>query len=102
MTKPPRGRRRKVRWLLNPPLDFTALATRLVRACAERDLPAIAEVLFYLDPAHVDLFVYIRVPNVHLSIVGNFRTLYRPEDPHAIQREPSIAQIAQLMEEVAR
>ena len=88
--------------LSQPPVDFTELAERLVRASTRRNFAAIAEVLTYLDPAHVDLFVHIRAPNVHLSIVGNFRTLYLPGDPQAIQREPSIAQIAQLMEEVSR
>ena len=77
-----------------PPVNFAELAERLVRASTGRNFAAIWEVLTYLDPAHVDLFVYIRAPNGHLSIVGNFRTLYRPEGPHAIQREPSIAQIA--------
>ena len=88
--------------LSQPPVDFTELAERLVRASTGRNFAAIAEVLTYLDPAHVDLFVYIRAPNVHLSIVGNFRTLYPPEDPHAIQREPSASQIAQVLAEVAR
>ena len=85
-----------------PPLDFTALAKRLVRASAERDFAAITEVLTYLDPAHIDLFVYIRAPHMHLSIVGNFRSLYRPRAPHVAEWEPSIAQIAQVLAEVAR
>ncbi|HZA24552.1 MAG TPA: hypothetical protein VFA32_18465 [Dehalococcoidia bacterium] len=82
--------------------DFTALATRLVSSCAERDFISMAERLLYLDPAHVDVFVYIHTPTAHLSIVGGYRSLYPPEDPHAIQREPSASQIAQVLAEVAR
>jgi hypothetical protein len=86
----------------NPPVDYTALATKLVRACAERDFTAIAEVLTYLDPARVDVFVYIHTPTTHLSLVGSYRSLYLPGDPHAIQREPSVSQIAQVLAEVSR
>ena len=43
----------------NPPVDYTALATKLVSACAERDFISMAEVLAYLDPQRVDVSVYI-------------------------------------------
>jgi hypothetical protein len=85
-----------------PPVDFTAFATKLVRACAERDLFAVAEVLAYLTPERVDVFVYIHTPTAHLSLVGSYRSLYLPEDPHAIQREPSVAQIARVLAGVSR
>jgi hypothetical protein len=61
-----------------------------------------AEVLTYLDPARVDVFVYIHGANAHLSIVGGYRSLYLPEDPHAIQREPSVSQIARVLAGVSR
>jgi hypothetical protein len=35
-----------------PPLDFTALATRLVNSCAEKNFISMAEVLAYLAPSH--------------------------------------------------
>ena len=86
----------------NPPVNYTALAERLIRACAERDFLAVVEVLTYLDPARVDVFVYIHGANAHLIIVGGYRSLYVPEDPQAIQREPSVSRIAQVLAEVGR
>ncbi|HZA22338.1 MAG TPA: hypothetical protein VFA32_07000, partial [Dehalococcoidia bacterium] len=83
-------------------VDFTALATKLVTACTEQDLISIAEVLVYLDLERVDVFVYIHTPSAHLSIVGSYRSLYLPEDPHAIQREPGMEQIARVLAEVGR
>jgi hypothetical protein len=85
-----------------PPVNFTELATKLVRACAEQDLLAMAEVLEHLDPERVDVFVYIHTPSAHLSLVGSYQGLYLPKDPYAIQRWPSISQIAPILEEVAR
>ena len=85
-----------------PQLDFNILAEKLVNAAAKRDFVSLAEVLTYLDPARVDVFVYLHGANAHLSIIGRVRSLYLPEEPHVIQQEPSIDQIAQLMEEVAR
>ena len=86
----------------NPPVDYNQLATELVRTCAERDVHAMAEVLEYLNPERVDVFVYIHTPAAHLSLVGSYRGLYLPEDPYGAQREPSISQVAQILEEVAR
>jgi hypothetical protein len=68
----------------DPPVNFTALATELVRACAERDIFAVAEVLVYLDSERVDVFVYIHTPSAHLSLVGSYRGLCLPEDPYGI------------------
>ena len=85
-----------------PPSDFTELATELIRASAEKDFPAVAEVLVYPDPERVDVFVYIHTPAAHLSLVGSYRGLYLPDDPYGAQREPSVSQIAQILEEVAR
>jgi hypothetical protein len=62
----------------------------------------VAEVLAYLDPQRVDVFVYIDTLSAHLSLVGAYRGLYLPEDRYGTQREPSVSQIAQILEEVAR
>ena len=62
----------------NPPVDYTALATKLVRTSAERDFVAMAEVLTYLDPPRVDVFVYLHEGNAHLSLVGSYRSLLKP------------------------
>ena len=86
----------------SPPADYNQLATELVRACAERDVHALAEVLEYLDPERVDIFVYIHTQTAHLRLMGNYRGLYRPAAPSGVQREPSMSQVAQVLEEVAR
>jgi hypothetical protein len=81
---------------------MTQLAERLVRAASRRNFTVVAEVLAYLDPERVDVFVYIRSPNAHLSIIGSYRNLYVPRDSSAIPEPPTIAQIAQVLEEVAK
>ena len=75
----------------NPPVDFTELAELLVRAAARRNYPVVGEVLGYLDPDRVDIFVYIHGANAHMSIIGAYRNLYLPSAPRAIQPEPGIA-----------
>jgi hypothetical protein len=83
------------------PLDFTALAQELVRACAEKDFPALAEVLASLDPSRVDVMVMIHRASTHLTIRGTYRSLSLPQAPQAIPGPPSIAQIAQVLAEVS-
>jgi hypothetical protein len=85
-----------------PQVDFTALVTRLVIACAEQDVHVIAEVLEYLDPEPVDVFIYVHTPAAHLSLVGTYRGLYLPYEPYAVQAEPTVAQVAQILKEVAK
>jgi hypothetical protein len=85
-----------------PPVDFTALATRLVIACAEQDVHTIAKVLEHLDPEPVDVFGYVHTPAAHLSPVGSYRGLYLPDDPYGVQQEPTISQVAAILEEVAK
>ena len=86
----------------NSPIDFTALASRLVASCAERDFPAIAEVLTYLDPQRVDVAVFIRGNNAHLNFVGAFRSISFPRFPELIVDPPGIDRIAQVLAEVVR
>ena len=85
-----------------PPVGYTALAEKIVSACTERDFITMAEVLTYLDPARIDVSVYIHTPTAHLSLVGSYRSLYLPGDPHTIQREPSVSQIVRVLTEVSR
>jgi hypothetical protein len=61
-----------------PPLDFTALATKLVDSCAEKNFIAMSEVLGQLDPGRVDVAVFIRGTNAHLNFVGAFRSISSP------------------------
>jgi hypothetical protein len=56
-----------------PPLDFTALATRLVNSCAEKNFIAVAEVLEQLVPDRVDMAVF----------VNSRPAEYRPDRPGA-------------------
>ena len=85
-----------------PPVDFTEQAERLVRACAEKDFPAMAEVLERLDPDRVDVAVFIRGTNAHLNFVGAFRSISFPRFPQVIAPPPNIDRIAQILEEVIR
>jgi hypothetical protein len=86
----------------NPPPDYITLAAELVRACAQRDYPAMAEVLKLLDPPRVDVAVFIRGNNVHLNFVGAFRSISFPGFPQIIAAPPGIERIAQVLEEVIR
>jgi hypothetical protein len=85
-----------------PPLDFTALATRLVNSCAEKNFISMAEVLEHLDPDRVDVAVFTRGTNAHLNFVGAFRSISFPRFPQLIASPPDIARIAQVLAEVAR
>ena len=85
-----------------PPLDLNELATELVRASAEKDFLAVAEVLTYLDPERVDVAVFIRGNNAHLNFVGSFRSIASPRFPEIIAAPPSISRIARVLAEVAR
>jgi hypothetical protein len=82
-----------------PPLDFTALAKRLVNSSAEKNYIALAEVLDQLDPDRVDVAVFIRGVNAHLHFVGAFRSISFPRFPQLIVDPPSIVRIAQVLEE---
>ncbi|HZA25669.1 MAG TPA: hypothetical protein VFA32_24250 [Dehalococcoidia bacterium] len=84
------------------PPDYTGLAQELVRASAEKDFPALAGVLAPLDPTRVDVMVMIHSPTTHLTIMGAYRSLSLPRDPQAIPGQPTIAEIAWVLEEVAR
>jgi hypothetical protein len=85
-----------------PPLDFTALATRFVNSCAEKNFISMAEVLEHLDPDCVDVAVFIRGANAHLNFVRAFHSISFPGFPQVIDAPPDIARIAQMLEEVAR
>jgi hypothetical protein len=90
-----------------PPLDFTALATRLVNSSAEKNFISLAEVLEQLDPDRVDVAVFVRGDNAHLNFVGAFRSISFPRFPQIIAPQiiappPDIARIAQVLAEVAR
>jgi hypothetical protein len=85
-----------------PPVDFTALAKRLVNSSAEKNFISLAEVLEQLDPDRVDVAVFIRGVNAHLNFVGAFRSISFPRFPKLIVDPPDIARIAQVLAEVAR
>jgi hypothetical protein len=78
------------------------LATELIRASAEKDLLALAEILTYLDPTRIDVVVFIRGNHVHLNFVGAFRSIVFPRFPHLIAPPPRLERIAQVLEEVIR
>ena len=84
-----------------PPSDFTELATELIRASAEKDFLALAEILTYLDPQRVDVAVFIRGNNTHINFVGAFRSISFPRFPQVIAAPPDIARIAQVLAEGA-
>jgi hypothetical protein len=81
------------------PLDFTALATKLVRSSAEENYIAMAEVLEQLDPDRIDVAVFIRGVNAHLNFVGAFRSISFPRFPELLSSAPSVERIAQVLEE---
>jgi hypothetical protein len=85
-----------------PPLDFTALATRLVNSSAEKNFISLAEVLELLEPDRVDVAVFIRGVNAHLNFVGAFWSISFPRFPQLIVDPPNIARIAQVLAEAAR
>jgi hypothetical protein len=84
------------------PLDFTALAERLVNSSAEENYIAMAEVLEQLDPDRIDVAVFIRGVNAHLNFVGAFRSISFPRFSEIIASPPNIARIAQVLAEAAR
>jgi hypothetical protein len=62
----------------NPPPDYIILAAELIRSCAQRDYPALAEVLKRIAPDRVDVAVFIRGNNAHINFVGAFRSISFP------------------------
>jgi hypothetical protein len=86
----------------NPPLDYTELAQLLVRSASRKNFPALGEILAQLDPTRVDVMVMIHSASTHLTILGDYRAVALPGDPGAILGPPTIAQIAQVLEDVAR
>jgi hypothetical protein len=85
-----------------PPSDFNELATELIRASAEKDFLALAEILTYLDPTRIDVVVFIRGNNAHINFVGAFRSISFPRFPQVIAPPPSIERIGQVLAEVIR
>jgi hypothetical protein len=61
-----------------------------------------AEVLKRIAPHRVDVALFIRGNNAHLSFVGAFRSISFPRFPQLIASPPDIARIAQVLAEVAR
>jgi hypothetical protein len=74
----------------------------LIRSCAQRDYPALAEVFKSIAPDRVDVALFIRGNNAHLSFVGAFRSISFPRFPGIIAAPPDIARIARVLAEVAR
>jgi hypothetical protein len=78
------------------------LATELIRASAEKDFLALAEILTYLDPTRIDVAVFIRGNNAYINFAGAFSSISFPRFPTAIVPPPSVERIAQVLEEVIR
>jgi hypothetical protein len=82
---------------------YVVLGHALREASANRDYVALGTLLTqYLDPAAVDIVVYVRSQVGHLTFLGAYVQLWPAQPPNALSREPSVEEMAVVLREAAR